>query len=157
MRAILRQRIDFPEGNIPKELPTLDYLKNVLLYGSALLSHDDGKSYDDGRRRINFCNFEAAKIFGRTVEDLLGTPSEELAPDVGSIREERKKALDESLSDWRLLSLSDERRLQLQTDGSLREILIDAILFPYMHKGFKSHAASITFKGYYPLEVAKHP
>ncbi|MBI2655411.1 PAS domain-containing protein [Candidatus Woesearchaeota archaeon] len=140
--AIVRHKVDFAEGVIP-ENPASRYSRvNDLLYGTPLLSHNK-------KGIINFCNYEAAKIFGRTVEQMLDTPSVELAPDVDNIREERARALDESLRQTKPLDLTNERRWQWQADGSKRQILIDACLFPYEHQDFKSHAASIRFKGDY--------
>lgn len=140
--AIREHKVGFVEGIVP-ETPVSRYSTvNALLYGSPLLSHDKD-------RIINFCNYEAAKTFGRTVEQMLGTPSVELAPNIDNIREERARVLEESLRKWKPLMLADERRWQWQPDGSKRQILIDACLFPYEHQGFESHAASIRFKGNY--------
>ncbi len=147
--AILRHRVNFVSGNIP-EHPASRYLNvNTLLYGSALLSHDDGKKHRDKKRRVNFCNYEAARIFGLPIEQIIGMPSEELAPNVGNIREDRAKALEKLLRTLQPIILRDERRWQWQPDGSQNQILIDAFLFPYQYKGTNSHAASIRLKGYY--------
>ena len=153
--AINNHKVDFAEGIIPENPASSYQAVNILLYGSPLLSHDDGKSHSDGKRRINFCNYEAAEIFGKTIEQMLGTPSVELAPNVDSIREERKRALEESLRERKPLVLTNERRLQWQPDGTNRQILIDAYLFPYEHQGFKSHAASIRLKGYFQPQSSK--
>ena len=148
--AITQHKVDFTEGILPETTASRYASVNALLYGTPLLSHDNNGI-------INFINYGAAKIFGRTVEQMLGTLTVELAPNVDNIREERAMALDESLREWRPLMLANERRLQQQADGTKRQILIDAFLFPYEHQGFKSHAASIRFKGYYQPKVAKHP
>lgn len=140
--AIREHKVDFAEGIVPENPASKYSAVNALLYGSPLLSHDQD-------RIINFCNYEAAKIFGRTIEQMLGTPSVELAPNIDNIREERARALEESLRKWKPLMLTDERRWQWQPDGSKMQILIDACLFPYEHRGFESHAASIKFKGNY--------
>ena len=144
--AILEHRIDFMEKIIPKN-PASEYLAvNTLLYGTALLCHDNGKIHDDRKKRIIFCNFEAAEIFGLTIEEMLGMPSEELAPDVGSIRIDRDSYLEKSLKEP--IKLQDLRRWQWQPDKSKLEILIDAEVFPYNHNGNVSNAASISLKGY---------
>ena len=140
--AIIKHNVDFLEGVIPENPASSYQAVNILLYGTALISHDKN-------RRINFCNYEAAEIFGKTIEQMLGTLSVELAPNVDNIREERARALETSLLEAKPLMLTNERRWQWQHDGSKRQILIYACLFPYAHQGFKSHAASIRFKGNY--------
>ncbi|MAG91644.1 hypothetical protein CMO83_03135 [Candidatus Woesearchaeota archaeon] len=139
-RAISRHNIHFVAGTIPYDPPSRHKAVNALLYGSPLLSHSN-------RRRINFCNYEATKIFGKTIDEMLGMPSDELAPDVDNIREDRASYLKESLKDP--VHLSNARRWQWQPDGGKKEILIDATVFPYEYKGIISSAASITLKGYY--------
>ena len=138
--AITKHGVDFVIGNIP-ENPASKYASvNALMYGTPLLSHDNNGI-------INFFNYGAAKIFGRTAEQMLGTPSAELAPDMDNIRPDRKIYLEQSLKG--LVKLQGARRLQWQPDGSTREILIDAEVFPYEHKGSVSNAASIRLKGYF--------
>ena len=144
--AISEHRIDFVEKIIP-ENPASEYLAvNNLLYGTALLCHDNGKIHDDRKKRLVFCNFEAAEIFGLTIEEMLGMLSEELAPDVGSIRIDRDLYLEQSLQEP--VKLHNLIRWQWQPDKSKREILIDAVVFPYSHDGDVSNAASISLKGY---------
>ncbi|HLC60242.1 MAG TPA: PAS domain-containing protein [Candidatus Nanoarchaeia archaeon] len=145
--AIVKHGVGFVNGDIP-ENPASKYASvNALLYGTPLLSHDNNGI-------INFFNYEAAKIFGKTIEQMLGMPSVELAPNVDNIRPNRKTYLDQSLLGC--VTLQDARRLQWQPDGSTREILIDAEVFPYEHKGRVSNVASIRFKGYYQSKVANH-
>lgn len=139
---IVKHKVDFAEGIIPQNPASRHSGVNYLLYGTPLLSHDNNGI-------INFCNYGAAKIFGRTVEQMLGTPSVELAPNIDNIREERARALEESLRELKPLVLPNERRWQWQPNGTKKQILIDACLFPYEHNGFTSHAASVRLKGYY--------
>ena len=137
--AIDKHNVHFVAGTIPNDPPSMHKAVNALLHGSALLSHKGGI--------INFCNYETAKIFGKSIEEMLDMPSVELAPDVGSIRQDRERYLYQSLTEP--ITLQNARRWQWQPDGSKREIIIYATVFPYEYGGVISNAASIRFNGYY--------